>query len=289
MFDRLGQRDDETPFVVEWFVKNGIEVWSAVEGEQRFDNHVDKQRELADYQAETIKVIRGESRLDIDLLNDLVSKAKQEIQTLTATVDAAKLELEQHLTNSDLEQQEYEKIKDWADLYDTCTFAAKKMIISQFIKSIYVYRDYTLEIEFNVSFEDFRTMATECQEQGRSQQPWCMSRHKKADLQIASLPMVDDMGIEPTTSALRTLRSPGRSAKQCRNCIYNSVFLIKYSFRGGIRQERFSLPWPASPHPFRNAFRWSMARKNRPFIVMAITPRQKGRFHIAGLSQNIIV
>ncbi len=42
MFDRLGRRDDETPFVVEWFVKNGIEVWSAMEGQQRFDNHVDK-------------------------------------------------------------------------------------------------------------------------------------------------------------------------------------------------------------------------------------------------------
>ena len=25
MFDRLGRRDDETPFVVEWFVKQGIE------------------------------------------------------------------------------------------------------------------------------------------------------------------------------------------------------------------------------------------------------------------------
>jgi DNA invertase Pin-like site-specific DNA recombinase len=42
MFDRLGRREDETPFVVEWFVKNGIEVWSAKEGQQRFDNHVDK-------------------------------------------------------------------------------------------------------------------------------------------------------------------------------------------------------------------------------------------------------
>ena len=30
MFDRLGRKDDETPFVVEWFVQNGIEVWSAV-------------------------------------------------------------------------------------------------------------------------------------------------------------------------------------------------------------------------------------------------------------------
>ena len=42
MFDRLGRKEDETPFVVEWFVNNGIEVWSAEEGQQRFDNHVDK-------------------------------------------------------------------------------------------------------------------------------------------------------------------------------------------------------------------------------------------------------
>jgi len=42
MFDRLGRRDDETPFVVEWFVKNRVEVWSVVEGEQKFDDHIDK-------------------------------------------------------------------------------------------------------------------------------------------------------------------------------------------------------------------------------------------------------
>ena len=42
MFDRIGRIDDETPFVVEWFVKHGIEVWSVREGEQRFDSHVDK-------------------------------------------------------------------------------------------------------------------------------------------------------------------------------------------------------------------------------------------------------
>ena len=42
MFDRIGRIADETPFVVEWFVKNGIHVWSTQEGEQRFDNHTDK-------------------------------------------------------------------------------------------------------------------------------------------------------------------------------------------------------------------------------------------------------
>ncbi|MDN5276706.1 MAG: site-specific recombinase [Clostridiales bacterium] len=42
MFDRLGRRDDETPFIVEWFVNHGIEVWSTQEGQQRFDDHIDK-------------------------------------------------------------------------------------------------------------------------------------------------------------------------------------------------------------------------------------------------------
>ena len=41
MFDRLGRRYDETPFIVEWFARNGIEVWSTVEGQQKFDTHVD--------------------------------------------------------------------------------------------------------------------------------------------------------------------------------------------------------------------------------------------------------
>lgn len=42
MFDRIGRIADETPFVVEWFVKNGIQVWSTQEGEQKFENHIDK-------------------------------------------------------------------------------------------------------------------------------------------------------------------------------------------------------------------------------------------------------
>jgi len=42
MFDRLGRIDDETPFVLEWFVRHGIEVWSVNEGEQKIEQHIDK-------------------------------------------------------------------------------------------------------------------------------------------------------------------------------------------------------------------------------------------------------
>ena len=67
MFDRLGRKEDETPFVVEWFVNNGIEVWSATEGQQRFDSHVDKLMNYIRYwqaSGESIKTsIRTKTRL----------------------------------------------------------------------------------------------------------------------------------------------------------------------------------------------------------------------------------
>ena len=68
MFDRLGRRDDETPFIVEWFVKNGVEVWSAMEGQQRFDNHVDKLMNYIRYwqaSGESIKTsVRVKTRME---------------------------------------------------------------------------------------------------------------------------------------------------------------------------------------------------------------------------------
>lgn len=67
MFDRLGRKEDETPFVVEWFVRNGVEVWSTVEGQQWFDNHVDKLMNYLRYwqaSGESLKTsIRTKTRL----------------------------------------------------------------------------------------------------------------------------------------------------------------------------------------------------------------------------------
>ncbi|NRD76198.1 recombinase family protein [Bacillus sp. BRMEA1] len=41
MFDRLGRREQETPFVVQFLVEKGIEVWSAKEGQARIEDHAD--------------------------------------------------------------------------------------------------------------------------------------------------------------------------------------------------------------------------------------------------------
>ncbi|WMJ89371.1 recombinase family protein [Anaerocolumna sp. MB42-C2] len=41
MFDRLGRIEEETPYVLKWFVEHGIEVWSVKEGQRVLDSHID--------------------------------------------------------------------------------------------------------------------------------------------------------------------------------------------------------------------------------------------------------
>lgn len=42
MFDRLGRKEDETPFVLQWFVEHGVEMWSVNEGQQKIESSGDK-------------------------------------------------------------------------------------------------------------------------------------------------------------------------------------------------------------------------------------------------------
>lgn len=92
-----------------------------------------------------------------------MEESKTAVEELTATVEKAKAELDACLSSASVVNEEYNKLTTWADLYDNCTFEARKMIISQFIKAIHVYRGYRVEVEFNVSFEDFQHLTADAE------------------------------------------------------------------------------------------------------------------------------
>ena len=50
---------------------------------------------------------------------------------------------------------QYDDVISWADMYDTASVEAKKMIVSCLIRRVEVYRDYRLHIDFNIDFEQF--------------------------------------------------------------------------------------------------------------------------------------
>ena len=119
----------------------------------------EKQKDLSDYKAETLKVIRGQSNLSVELLNALVKETETMIALAQTRIDAAQTEYESLLASVENLRQEYDRLLTWADLFDTCSFEAKKMIVAQFVKAVRVSRDYNIEIDFNVSFEEFQNFS----------------------------------------------------------------------------------------------------------------------------------
>ncbi len=115
-----------------------------------------KLKEIADLRTETIKVIRGESKLDADLLTSLIAEATEASKEAEAKLAAEQDALTTLKKTSEALQTEYKRILNWADLYDNCDLETKKMIVSQLVKAVRVYRNYRLEINFNISFEKFQ-------------------------------------------------------------------------------------------------------------------------------------
>ena len=120
-----------------------------------------KQREYQDLRAETIKVIQGTSRLNTDLLNSLVSETTEQIKQLGVQIQTTTAELEETVQTASQVLREYDQLISWAEMYDHCTFEAKKMIVAKFVKAVRVRRDYEIDIEFNVSFEEFQALYLE--------------------------------------------------------------------------------------------------------------------------------
>lgn len=129
-----------------------------------------KQKDYQALRAETVRVIQGLSKLNVTLLNDLLTETEDQIKLLERQIAEAEAELVTLSTSADQIQKEYEKLMTWADLYDNCTFEAKKMLIAQFVKAVYVRRDYEISIEFNVSFEEFQQLYLE-KETGENKMP----------------------------------------------------------------------------------------------------------------------
>ena len=51
--------------------------------------------------------------------------------------------------------QLYEELISYADLYDSASFEAKKMIVSQLIRRVDVYRGYQIHVDFNFDLAQY--------------------------------------------------------------------------------------------------------------------------------------
>ena len=111
--------------------------------------------ELDMLKAEVIKALRGESTFSKDLLGSMVSEAEAKCTELQKQFEDAQAAYEEGQTVLHSLEEQYDNVISWADLYDTASLEAKKMIVNCLIRRVEVYRGYKLHIDFNIDFTQF--------------------------------------------------------------------------------------------------------------------------------------
>ena len=109
--------------------------------------------EMLEYEAETLKVIRGESRLNSDLLNKLYEQAKEDCSAAEEMVEQCENALKASAEHRASLEQQFDNMQSWATLFGECDMATKKMIVANLMRSVRVKRDYEIEIDLAVDCE----------------------------------------------------------------------------------------------------------------------------------------
>lgn len=124
--------------------------------QQKLEQDLQKKRkQLETLRSEIAKVLEGES---IFTQEDLTSS----LQNLKTDITDCEEKLAQ-LKNEDLQKKEtansiipaYQQFKTWADEFDDASFEAKKMIANQLFKRVEVRKGYQLNIELNITYQQF--------------------------------------------------------------------------------------------------------------------------------------
>ena len=110
--------------------------------------------EVIQYESEVIKIIRGESKLNADLLNKLYEEAKTKALESDLKVKSLEKKIRDCEEMSGSLANQYDSMRSWADLYGDCDMETKKMILSRIMSSIRVSRDYEIEIDLTVDCEE---------------------------------------------------------------------------------------------------------------------------------------
>ena len=89
------------------------------------------------------------------LLGSLIADAETKCLEVQQQLEAAQAAYDEGQAVLASLNAQYDDIISWADMYDTASIEAKKMIVNCLIKRVDVYRDYKLHIDFNIDFEQF--------------------------------------------------------------------------------------------------------------------------------------
>lgn len=112
-------------------------------------------REYESLKGELLKSIQGKSDLPQDVLSEMLEETRHRVLHTSERVSALSAEMQDGSSRVAEMQAEFNRILSWSQIFDKSDMATKKMVCGYIIKRVTVYRDYQIDVEFNMTIEQF--------------------------------------------------------------------------------------------------------------------------------------
>ena len=105
---------------------------------------------------DTVPYNTGESKLDMTIINEMLLKQRAKVEEAKKAVEEAEIKKNAETENDKAARQQVKELMTWAGQYDKASNAQKHIIIANLIERIDVDKDYSMNIKFKVSAEQFK-------------------------------------------------------------------------------------------------------------------------------------
>ena len=104
---------------------------------------------------EIVNALAGTSAFSPELLNGVIQEQEKRCAELRETLYEAEKDCGSIDQLKETRSQQYDNLLEWSAAYETASMSAKKVIVSQIIERVDVYRGYELKLTLNISIEQF--------------------------------------------------------------------------------------------------------------------------------------
>lgn len=104
-----------------------------------------------------MKFLTGENTVDISIVNAMMPKYKEKLETAQRRMEEAKAKMEKDAAQT--ATQEVTDLLFWADTFGEANAETKHMIIARLVERIEINHDYEVEIKFRISVEQYMRIA----------------------------------------------------------------------------------------------------------------------------------
>ena len=108
---------------------------------------------------QAMKFLTGENTVDISIVNAMMPKYKEKLETAQRRMEEAKAKMEKEKEAAQTATQEVTDLLSWADTFDEANAETKHMIIARLVERIEINHDYEVEIKFRISVEQYMRIA----------------------------------------------------------------------------------------------------------------------------------